>query len=178
MKLPSKIILLQKFYKKHSIYIFLHLSTIIEVKETTMKYADLKKHLTDDIYQNYMNGNTGIARAQIANIYRQGKQTPRATFMQIYSSVKDLKDTYKKQQAELYLANQTEKIDAARLTFFTFLKDLWAPDHQLIASAKDAMLESMLNFYPSKKSQKFTRFIMLKQNFPFLKKMKFLANFL
>lgn len=90
--------------------------------------------------------------------------------MQIHSAVIDLKDTFFKQN--------TEKMKATELPFFSVLKDLWAPDHQLIASAKDAMLESMLNFYPAKKSQKFTRFIMLKQNFPFLKKMKFLANFL
>ncbi len=143
-----------------------------------MRYTEFKNNLTNNIYRNYLDGRIGIGRAQIANIYKQGEKNPRATFMQIYSATKEMKKIFQKQQNGFYLANQPEKIQSSELSFFKFLADIFCPEHQLIASAKDAMHNAMLNLYPSKKSQKFSKFIMLKQNFPILKNMKFIANFL
>lgn len=136
-----------------------------------MNYTEFKTYFNNDIFNNYLNGNKGIARVNIAAMYRQGKENPRATLYQIYSGMEELQDMFSKTSNE-------EKVLEYKNAYLDFLTDLLRPDHPMIKSARDEMSDAYLKMYKNPKTLKITRFVLLKQQFPFLKNMKFLVRFL
>lgn len=143
-----------------------------------MQYPEFKNHFVNEVYIPYMNGDKGASRMALANIYRNGTKTPRATMYQINSSVHALKDIYVKTINNLKASGKNELAGNFSIQHIKFCNEVTNSKHPLVQDALGDFKKAMKEVYPSKRTRKLTEFIMGKEHFPILGKLKFLTRFL
>lgn len=142
-----------------------------------MQFSEMKNYYINNVYIPYINGDKGTSRTALAQIYKDGVKNPRGTLYQIQSCSKDVNKVFTKNCDILESNAQKDKMMDLFQKHIEYSKELANPKHPLIQSAFEQLQNSMKEMYPSKKTRKFTHFILQKQCLPFLNKMKFLAKF-
>lgn len=143
-----------------------------------MQYQEFKNYLINKAYVPYLEGDKGSARSVLANIYREGAKNPRATLYQINSSVKDINDIFTKTTKELQAQGLDEFAGKLALSHINFAREIDAPKHPLVRTAFEEFKASLKQMYPSKRTRNLSQFIILKEQLPFVEKLKFLTRFL
>ena len=143
-----------------------------------MSYLEFKNNFIEKVYKQYLDGNIASARTELAKIYREGKDAPRATIYRIVSTHKDAKDIFRKKVDEFEKQNKLE--DSIKLLYHykEYQKELFGNEHPLVNSAFKELSKNLISTNISEKNRHFTNFIFKKQMMPLLGKFKCLAKFL
>ena len=141
-----------------------------------MQYSELKNNFINNVFVPYMKGEIGQARITLASIYRDGKNNPRGTVYGVLGAFLETRDIYLNTAKELKKAGREEELVNIYTNYVNFSNEISKSKHPLIEKALDEIKHSAKGLYP--KSNKYSSFIMLKETFPFLGKLKFLARFL
>lgn len=133
-----------------------------------MNYAEFKVNFVNNVFNNYINDKKGLGRSNLASIYRNGKDAPRATLYRLLSVMNELQDTFLRQK----------NLDLnSKMNYYDFAQDVLNPTHPLIKKAHDEMVAANKEIYKNLKTRQLTKFVLLKQQIPLLKHFKFLAKF-
>ena len=143
-----------------------------------MQYQEFKTNFLTNVYIPYISGDKGKSRINLAKIYNEGISTPRATKYQIISSMTELSDFYDEAYKTLNETKQYERASKLCKDHIKFFNELSKSEHPIVMSAQNKFLKSMAQIYLSKRTQRISSFIMLKKEYPFLEKLKFLTKFL
>lgn len=143
-----------------------------------MRYQEFKIHFLNNVYVPYISGNKGIARLNLAKIYNEGTKAPRATKYQISSSMSEINDFYDLTYKTLSETKQHERAFELSMNHLKFIKEVFESEHPLLQKAQNALTASMVKTYPSKKTLMISQFIILKNRYPNIEKLKFLTKFL
>lgn len=132
------------------------------------------------MFEQAQKGNIGPARQVYANFLREGAaKNPRAYLYQFACTQKDITAEIIEQGKILRKNGQKQAANELVLKYLETLKNVFNVDsHPLTFSAVVELSDSMNKIYPNLKTRKFTKFICLKQDFPILGKLKFLARIL
>ena len=145
---------------------------------TTMRYNEFKKELINNVYLQYAKGNPGAARTAIAKIYREGCHNPRGTLFRIISGGIEVKDVFINEAKKIEKAGKYREAQAFLFKYFDINKEITTPNHPMVAAARDEFIGKLNEMNVSSKNRKFSKFILLKQEYPIIGKLKFLAKFL
>ncbi len=143
-----------------------------------MQYSEFKNQFINKVYIPYMNDDRFMARTALANMYNNGKNNPRGTIYQCASAFGATRDMYKNTVAELKKAGKKDELSALHKKFKDFTVEISGSSHPTVSNALQRVEQNYKEMYPSQRTKSFTSFVILKQNFPILRKLKFLAKFL
>lgn len=125
-----------------------------------------------DAYNHFMQGETAIGRATLAAYYRNGIDNPRAT---LYEAAIERKNINQIAQLNMMILPDTYKSNLKQ-NHYAAMKEINFPQHPMVLNAKKALNENFDRLYPSKKSKKFTKFVIGKTILPALNKFRCLLG--
>ena len=143
-----------------------------------MSYLEFKNNFIEKVYMQYISGNIASARTELAKIYRDGKDIPRATIYRIVSTDKDTKNIFRKKVDEFEKQNKLEDSIKLLYRYKAYQKELFESEHPMVKSALRELSKNLISTNISEKNKHFTNYILKKQMFPLLGKLKCFARFL
>lgn len=142
-----------------------------------MQYKEFKNNFINKVYVPYLNGDMANARLALANIYQKGSHNPRATLYQLTSSIKDCNKILKNDINNLKANGQKNLAGQIMTQHVKFSSEIFGAKHPIIKTALENLKTNLKEIYPSKKTRKISQFVMFKELYPILEKLKCLTRF-